>query len=139
MVKSQKKKVKYRLAKGIDGKERQWTAHENYQLYMQGWRAGAGNNVANPAREDIEQYVRGYEDGCSARIRVYKAAAKRFGYKPDILREKEKKATEPSKPCPQCQQMWHAYYVYGSGDLKGKCTTCKGLGCVPLEEEWEGE
>jgi len=79
-------KKKYRLAKGADGKERPWQVNELYQLYMRGWRDGAGLKPMREDHMDCPEYNEAYAEGGRARQRVSNKAVKRLGYKPGILR-----------------------------------------------------
>jgi hypothetical protein len=66
--------------------EREWTPHEQYQLYASGFRDGAGSRAMDKDREGLGAYDRGYADGKKARGAALKKYAKEIGYKPTILR-----------------------------------------------------
>lgn len=75
-----------RLAKGIDGIERPWTPHERYMLYCRGFRDGAGIKAMSDECKGLDDYDRGYADGCKARSGAAARFAKKIGYKPTVLR-----------------------------------------------------
>jgi hypothetical protein len=66
--------------------------HEAYMTWMVGWADGAAHRVIaerfekHPKKEFRDLYAEAYEAGKAARNRAAKAATKRFGYKPSILR-----------------------------------------------------
>jgi hypothetical protein len=66
------------------------TAHERYSTYIRGWRQGAGIQPMDPKFSEHPTlgvtYQEGYADGQKARSEAGRKAAKRFGYKPSILR-----------------------------------------------------
>jgi hypothetical protein len=74
-----------RLAQTMGAAEgRQWTAHERYMLYCQGFRDGASTTAIR--HSGFPDYERGYGDGIGARGTATDAFAKEIGYKPTILR-----------------------------------------------------
>jgi hypothetical protein len=75
-----------RLAKGLDGKEREWTPHERYMLFTAGFRDGAASRSMQKKMQGLGAYDRGYSEGRAARERAVKKYAKEIGYKPTILR-----------------------------------------------------
>jgi len=75
-----------RLAKGLDGVSRPWMPRERYMLYSRGFRDGAGIKAMNAECSGLEDYDRGYADGCKARGAATTRFAKEIGYKPSILR-----------------------------------------------------
>lgn len=78
-----------RLAKSFDGKEREWSPHEKYQLYARGFRDGAANHSMK--HEGLGSYDRGYADGIQARRMATSSYAREVGYEPTILRTEERK------------------------------------------------
>jgi hypothetical protein len=79
-------KKPYRLAKGADGKERPWTPEELFQLYMRGWRDGAGGHAMRKDHDDILEYEHGYSDGRIAWGVAAARACKKLKYEPSVLR-----------------------------------------------------
>jgi hypothetical protein len=70
----------------VQGNERQWTPYELHNLYMRGWRDGAGASGERLNHSDVPEYAQGAKDGSEARIAAAAKAAKRLKYKPNILR-----------------------------------------------------
>ena len=68
------------------------TPFELFHCYMRGWEAGAGVKPADQRfvmHKDTRFqrfYTEGWNVGVQARVKASAKAAKRFGYKPSILR-----------------------------------------------------
>lgn len=72
--------------------ERPWQRSELFQLYMRGWRDGAGSKPMRKDHMDCPEYDKAYAAGCKAREAVSRRVANRLRHTPNILRlaEKEK-------------------------------------------------
>jgi hypothetical protein len=81
-----------RLAKGFDGKEREWSPSERYQLYARGFRDGAAVHAMK--HPGLGAYERGYAEGQQARRMATTSYAREIGYEPTILRAEQM----PGKP-----------------------------------------
>jgi hypothetical protein len=75
-----------RLSKDVHGNEKPWSPFELHNLYMRGWRDGAGTVAERLNHSDMPEYSQGYKDGYAARSAAANKAAKRLKFKPNILR-----------------------------------------------------
>ncbi len=66
--------------------EREWSAHERYQLYMRGFRDGAGIKSMRDDHIGLGAYDRGYGDGRDALHTDLDAYGKEVGHEPSVLR-----------------------------------------------------
>lgn len=88
-IKEQDRERQKRRQKEIVTK-RENTPSERFQIYMRGWRAGAGVKPIDPVAEGHPtlglDYIKGYDEGIKVRREASVAAAARYGYTPSILR-----------------------------------------------------
>lgn len=73
-----------RLSKSFDGKEREWSPAEKFQLYSRGFRDGAATRAMR--HEGLGAYEVGYAEGRQSVRLAVDSYAKRVGYEPTILR-----------------------------------------------------
>jgi len=69
-----------RRAQSLGGVEREWTPAEKFQLYIRGFKDGAGARVQRIEESKLSFYREGYEAGDRARDRVIVGYAMKVGH-----------------------------------------------------------